>query len=128
LKSKRPNFMRGEPPSWTRGWHRQNHASGGGKVHNHLRTHVLTPKIGTWRKWHVGRNWQESTIRQELPSTHSVRSVCDRECIIIRQKNCSTFEGGNVQECVMTWTGCEERDKLMMDTKPTWRHVVSFRQ
>jgi hypothetical protein len=33
------NFMRGEPPSWTRGSHRQNHASGGGKVHNHLRTH-----------------------------------------------------------------------------------------
>jgi hypothetical protein len=28
-----------EPPSWTRGWHRQNHASGRGKVHNHLRTH-----------------------------------------------------------------------------------------
>jgi hypothetical protein len=39
LKRKRPNFMRGEPPSWMRGWHRQNHASGGGKVHNHLRTH-----------------------------------------------------------------------------------------
>jgi hypothetical protein len=31
LKRKRPNFMRGEPPSWTRGWHRQNHASGGAK-------------------------------------------------------------------------------------------------
>jgi hypothetical protein len=39
LKCKRPNIMRGEPPSWTRGLHCQNHASGGGKVHNHLRTH-----------------------------------------------------------------------------------------
>jgi hypothetical protein len=39
LKRKRRKFMRGEPPSWTRGWHRKNHASGGGKVHNHLRTH-----------------------------------------------------------------------------------------
>jgi hypothetical protein len=39
LKSKRLNFMHGEPPSWTRGWHRQNHANGRGKVHNHLRTH-----------------------------------------------------------------------------------------
>jgi hypothetical protein len=47
---------------------------------------LLTPKIGTGRNWHVGRNWQESIIRQELPSTHSVRSVCGRECIIIRQR------------------------------------------
>jgi hypothetical protein len=39
LKRKKPNFMHGEPPSWTRGWHRQNGASGGGKVHNHTRTH-----------------------------------------------------------------------------------------
>jgi hypothetical protein len=39
LKRKRPNFMYGEPPSWMRGWHRQNGSSGGGKVHNHLRTH-----------------------------------------------------------------------------------------
>jgi hypothetical protein len=31
--------MHEEPPSWTRGWHRQNHTSGRGKVHNHLRTH-----------------------------------------------------------------------------------------
>jgi hypothetical protein len=36
LKRKRPNFMHGEPPSWTRGWHHQNHANGWGKVHNHL--------------------------------------------------------------------------------------------
>jgi hypothetical protein len=39
LKRKRPNFMHGEPPPWTRGRHRQNGASGGGKVHNHTRTH-----------------------------------------------------------------------------------------
>jgi hypothetical protein len=39
LKRKRPNFMHGEPPSSTRGCHHQNHASGRGKVHNHLRTH-----------------------------------------------------------------------------------------
>jgi hypothetical protein len=39
LKCKWPNFMHGEPLSWMRGWHRQNHASGRGKVHNHLRTH-----------------------------------------------------------------------------------------
>jgi hypothetical protein len=39
LKHKRPNFMHGEPPSWTWGWHRQNHANGRDKVHNHLRTH-----------------------------------------------------------------------------------------
>jgi hypothetical protein len=39
LKRKRRNFMPGEPPSWTWGWHHQNGASGGGKVHNHLRTH-----------------------------------------------------------------------------------------
>jgi hypothetical protein len=31
--------MHGEPPSWTRGWHRQNHASGRGKVHKCMRTH-----------------------------------------------------------------------------------------
>jgi hypothetical protein len=31
LKRKRPNFMREDPPSWTRGWHRQNGANGGGK-------------------------------------------------------------------------------------------------
>jgi hypothetical protein len=42
LKRKRPNFMRGEPLSWTRGRHRQNHESGGGKVHNHLR--IFNPK------------------------------------------------------------------------------------
>jgi hypothetical protein len=29
LKCKRPGFMKGEPPSWTWGWHRQNGASGG---------------------------------------------------------------------------------------------------
>jgi hypothetical protein len=39
LKRKRPNFMRKEPPSWTRGWHRQNGANGGGKVHKDMRTH-----------------------------------------------------------------------------------------
>jgi hypothetical protein len=39
LKCKRPNFMHGEPPSWTRGLHRQNHASGRGKVHKCMRTH-----------------------------------------------------------------------------------------
>jgi hypothetical protein len=39
LKRKRPNFMHGEPPSWTRGWHRQNHASGRDKVHKFMRTH-----------------------------------------------------------------------------------------
>jgi hypothetical protein len=31
--------MRKKRPSWTRGWHRQNHASGRGKVHNYMRTH-----------------------------------------------------------------------------------------
>jgi hypothetical protein len=39
LKRKRPNFMHGEPPSWTQGCHRQNHASGRGKVHKCIRTH-----------------------------------------------------------------------------------------
>jgi hypothetical protein len=39
LKRKRPNFMHGEPPSWKRGWHCQNHASGRGKVHKCMRTH-----------------------------------------------------------------------------------------
>jgi hypothetical protein len=39
LKRKRPDFMQEEPPSWTRGWHRQNSASGGGEVHNYMRTH-----------------------------------------------------------------------------------------
>jgi hypothetical protein len=47
---------------------------------------LLTPKIGTRGHWHVGRDWQESTIRQELPSTHSVKGVCGRECVIIRQR------------------------------------------
>jgi hypothetical protein len=40
LKRKRQNFMREDPPSWTRGCHRQNGAHGGGKVHNDKRTHV----------------------------------------------------------------------------------------
>jgi hypothetical protein len=31
LKRKRLEFMHGEPPSWTWGWHRQNGASGGAK-------------------------------------------------------------------------------------------------
>jgi hypothetical protein len=31
--------MHGEPPYWTRGRHRQNSASGGGKVHKCMRTH-----------------------------------------------------------------------------------------
>jgi hypothetical protein len=39
LKRKRPNFMQREPPSWTQGGHHQNSASGGDKVHNHMRTH-----------------------------------------------------------------------------------------
>jgi hypothetical protein len=39
LKSKRLDFMHGEPPSWTRGLHRQNGASGGGKVCKCMRTH-----------------------------------------------------------------------------------------
>jgi hypothetical protein len=39
LKRKRTDFMQGEPPSWTRGWHRQNSANGGGKVHKHMRIH-----------------------------------------------------------------------------------------
>jgi hypothetical protein len=39
LMRKRPNFMHREPPSWTRERHRQNHASGRGKVHKCMRTH-----------------------------------------------------------------------------------------
>jgi hypothetical protein len=39
LKRKRSNFMREDPPSWTRGWHRQNDAIEGGKVQNVKRTH-----------------------------------------------------------------------------------------
>jgi hypothetical protein len=31
--------MQGEHPSWMRGWHRQNGASGGGKLHKYMRTH-----------------------------------------------------------------------------------------
>jgi hypothetical protein len=38
LKHKRPN-LHGEPPSWTWGWHRQNYASGRGKVHKYMKTH-----------------------------------------------------------------------------------------
>jgi hypothetical protein len=38
-KRKRPNFMQREPSSWMRGWHLQNSASGGGKVHKCMRTH-----------------------------------------------------------------------------------------
>jgi uncharacterized protein YqfB (UPF0267 family) len=66
--------------------------------------------------------WAEfgkSTIRQESTFNAFGRSVCGRECIIIRQKSCSTFESGNVRECVMTWTGYKERDELMVDAKPT---------
>jgi hypothetical protein len=40
LKRKRLNLMREDPSSWTWGWHRQNGANGGGKVHNDKRTHV----------------------------------------------------------------------------------------
>jgi hypothetical protein len=40
LKRKRPDFMQGEPPYWTRGWHRQNGGSGGGKVHKCMRTQL----------------------------------------------------------------------------------------
>jgi hypothetical protein len=39
LKHKRPNFMREDPLSWIRGWHRQNDAIVGGKVQNVKRTH-----------------------------------------------------------------------------------------
>jgi hypothetical protein len=76
----------------------------------------------------MGRIWQESTIRQEISFNAFGRSVCGRECIIIRQKICSMAESRNVQECVMTWTGYKEGSGLMMDTKPTKCHVVSFRQ
>jgi hypothetical protein len=40
LKRKRLDFMQGEPPSWTRYSHRQNGASGGGKVHKYMRTRM----------------------------------------------------------------------------------------
>jgi hypothetical protein len=76
----------------------------------------------------VGRIWQENTIRQEISFNAFGRGVCGRECVIIRQKSFSTVDGGNVRECVMTWTGYKEGSELMMDTRPTWRHVVSFRQ
>jgi hypothetical protein len=39
LKRKRPDFMQGEPPSWTQGWHHQNSANGRGKVNKYMRTH-----------------------------------------------------------------------------------------
>jgi hypothetical protein len=39
LKGKRPDFTQGEPPSWMQGWHRQNGARGGRKVHKYMRTH-----------------------------------------------------------------------------------------
>jgi hypothetical protein len=60
LKQKRPDFMQGEPPSWTRGWHCQNSASGGGKVHKYMRTHgskgVTEPAgMGLGRSAQAGR-------------------------------------------------------------------------
>jgi hypothetical protein len=67
----------------------------------------------------VGRIRQESTIRQEISFNAFGRCVCCWERIIIRQKGFSTAEGGNVWDCVMTWTGYKEGSKLMMDTKPT---------
>jgi hypothetical protein len=71
FKRKRPNFMRREPPSWTRGWHRQNHASGGGKVHNYVRTHgsegATEPGRGGPRSVGPGRLAQPTSVAGSTP-------------------------------------------------------------
>jgi hypothetical protein len=75
LKRKRPNFMHGEPPSWMRGCHRQNHASGRGKVHNHLRTHgregaMSRAKMGLGRSAQAGRPGPvPGSVRVPFPCT-----------------------------------------------------------
>jgi hypothetical protein len=76
LKCKRPNFMRGEPPSWTWGWHRQNHENGRGKVHNHLRTHgregATEPGRDGPRPVGPSRPAWPSSVRPPFPCTRRI--------------------------------------------------------
>jgi hypothetical protein len=54
-----------------------------------------------------------------FPSTHSVEASAVGSASSFGKKSFSTAEGGNVRDCVMTWTGYKEGSGLMMDTKPT---------
>jgi hypothetical protein len=55
---------------------------------------MLTPKISTGKRLTCEPNWQKGTIRQEVFLKAFGRGVCGRECIVIRQKDCSTGESG----------------------------------
>jgi hypothetical protein len=67
----------------------------------------------------VSQIWQENTIRQEVFLKAFGRGVCGQEYIVIQQKSYSMDGSESIQECMMTWIGYKEGDKLMMDTKRT---------
>jgi hypothetical protein len=89
---------------------------------------LLTPKIGTGNRltcepnlaeeYHSARGFPQ-IIRQEVFLKAFGIGLCGREYIVIRQKSCSTDGSKSIRECVMTWIGYKEGDKLMMDTERT---------
>jgi hypothetical protein len=95
LKRKRSGFMQGEPPSWTRGWHRQNSASGGGIVHKCMRNHMsegaaepsrdgpgpVGPSRPTWPSSSVGSPPFPCTLRISNPKFMEVPPFTRRRAI-----------------------------------------------
>jgi hypothetical protein len=56
---------------------------------------------------------------KKFPSTHSVEAYAVGSVSSFGKRAFSTAGGGNVRECVMTWTRYKEGSGLMMDTRPT---------
>jgi hypothetical protein len=64
---------------------------------------MLTPKIGTGKRMTCGPSLKKVPFGKRFSSKHSVKDVCGREYVIIRQRSCFTPERGSVRECMMTW-------------------------
>jgi hypothetical protein len=69
---------------------------------------MLTPEIATGKGLTCGWNLEKAPFGKRFSLKHSVKDVCGREYIIIRQRSCFTLGRRSIWECVMTWLEYKE--------------------
>jgi hypothetical protein len=69
---------------------------------------MLTPKFGTGKRLTCGSSLEKVPFGKRFSSKHSVKDVCGREYVIIRQRSYFTLGRRSIRECVMTWLEYKE--------------------
>jgi hypothetical protein len=70
---------------------------------------VLTPKIGTGKRLTCGPSLEKVPFGERFSSKYSVKDVCGREYVIIRQRSCFTLGIKSIRECMITWLEYKEK-------------------